>query len=449
MYLKGEEGTMRTRRPAAAALAVVAAVLLAGCGADSRTPAATATLVPCEFPAPPSAVDVNVLAYNSSAVDPFTNSMVRSCSKNGVTLHHEPIDYAGQQQKTIATLAGRYGTYDILDTYGQVVPQHAADGKIHPLDDLVERYGEQFGLDRLNPQMREALSYDGGLYAVPMQAQMFVMAYRKDVFDRLGLRPPTTFAELRDVAARIQREGAIEYPLALPLLASSDLSTAYDSVLGSLGTDYVDRRTGRPNFDTPQAAEAFEQLRSLLPFMDPQVTTFDQPAVQQQMYNGSAAMAIMFSGRMSDLTQEENSRFAKDFAFAPPPSVAGGDILYNTLSVDGWAIPENTDVDKDLLFHLVAASVGPESSKAAVPGAFPAREGMVTPDSSPFAQAQLEAIDRAAPPEPFPWTARISNETRPVVADVLAGRTSIPDGQREMQEVATAIVAEYRPIEGR
>ncbi|WP_224386647.1 ABC transporter substrate-binding protein [Pseudonocardia sp. ICBG1293] len=440
----GQAAAARGARPLVVALGLAVVLLLAGCGAGSRTPAATATLVPCDFPPPPSSVDVNVLAYNSSAIDPFTNSMVRSCSRDGVTLHHEPIDYAGQAQKTIATLAGRFGTYDILETYGFVVPQQAATGKLHPLDDLVARYGAQLDLDRLNPAMREAMSYDGTLYGIPMQAQMFVMAYRRDVFDRLGLTPPRTFAELRQVSERIQRDGGIRYPLALPLLASSDLATAYDAALGSLGTDYVDRDTGRPNFDTPQAAEAFEQLRSLVPYMDPQVTTFAQPAVQQQMYNGSAAIAIMFSGRMKDLTEVENSRFAADFAFAPPPSVAGGDVLYNTLSVDGWAIPENTDLDKDLLFHLVAASVGPESSRAAVPGAFPAREGMVTPDSSPFARAQLDSIGRASPPEPYPWTSRISNETRPVVADVLAGRTSIPDGQRQMQEIATAIVAEYR-----
>ncbi len=443
MYVGGGS-TGRGSRPLVVALGLAVVLLLAGCGAGSRTPAATATLVPCDFPPPPSPVDVNVLAYNSSAIDPFTNSMVRSCSRDGVTLHHEPIDYAGQAQKTIATLAGRFGTYDILETYGFVVPQQASTGKLHPLDDLVARYGAQFDLDRLNPAMREAMSYDGTLYGIPMQAQMFVMAYRRDVFDRLGLTPPRTFAELRQVSERIQRDGGIRYPLALPLLASSDLATAYDAALGSLGTDYVDRHTGRPNFDTPQAAEAFEQLRSLVPYMDPQVTTFAQPAVQQQMYNGSAAIAIMFSGRMKDLTEADNSRFAADFAFAPPPSVAGGDVLYNTLSVDGWAIPENTDVDRDLLFHLVAASVGPESSRAAVPGAFPAREGMVTPDSSPFARAQLESIGRASPPEPYPWTSRISNETRPVVADVLAGRTTIPDGQRQMQEIATAIVAEYR-----
>lgn len=438
------QATGARRRSAVIAVSAVAVVLLAGCGAGSRTPAATATQVPCDFPPPASEVDVNVLAYNSSAVDPFTNTMVRSCSKDGVTLHHEPIDYAGQSQKTTATLAGRYGTYDILETYGFVVPKLASTGKLRPLDDLVARHGEKHALDELNPAMREALSYDGKLYGLPMQAQMFVMAYRRDVFDRLGLRPPRTFAELRDVAARIQRDGGIRYPLALPLLASSDIATAYDAALGSLGTDYVDRETGRPNFDTPQAARAFEELRSLMPFMDPQVTTFAQPAVQQQMYNGSAAMAIMFSGRMYDLTKPQNSRFAADFAFAPPPSVAGGDVLYNTLSVDGWSIPHNTDVDPDLLFRMISAAVGPESSKAAVPGAFPAREGMVTPSSSPFASAQLQSIGRASPPEPYPWSSRISTATTSIVADVVSGRTAIAEGQRQMQDIATRIVAEYR-----
>ena len=35
--------------------------------------------------------------------------------------------------------------------------------------------------------MRSALSYDGQLYALPMQAQMYILAYRQDVFDELGL----------------------------------------------------------------------------------------------------------------------------------------------------------------------------------------------------------------------------------------------------------------------
>ena len=69
------------RRPRATvlralALTVAAAVLATACGAGSRTAAETATEVACDFPAPAQPVSVNVLAYNSSAVDPFTNTMV-------------------------------------------------------------------------------------------------------------------------------------------------------------------------------------------------------------------------------------------------------------------------------------------------------------------------------------------------------------------------------------
>ncbi|MHA6784295.1 ABC transporter substrate-binding protein [Pseudonocardia saturnea] len=427
------------------AVAMSAAVLLSACGAGSRTAESSAAQVACDLPAPPQPVTVNVLAYNSSAIDPFTNTMVASCSTDQITVNHEPIDFAGQVQKTTATLAGDTGTYDIVETYGFVVPTLAADDKLTPLDDFVAQFGDQYSLDALDPAMREALSYDGKLYGLPMQAQMYVMAYRKDVFDALGLQPPTTFAELREVATAIQQAGEIPYPIALPLLASADISTAYDAALGSLGVDYVNAETRTPNFDTPEAATAFEELRSLAPFMDPQVTTFDQPRVQQQMYNGSAAMAIMFSGRMNDLSQPTNSRFAEQFAFAPPPSVGGGDVLYNSLSVDGWSIPANAAADPALLFQMIASAVGEDASRASVPAAFPAREGIVTPESSPYAAAALESIGQAPPAEPYPWTSRIANDTRTVVADVVLGNTPIPDGLAQMQQIATEIVGEYPP----
>jgi sorbitol/mannitol transport system substrate-binding protein len=429
----------------ATAVALAAALAVAACGAGSRVPAQSAAEVACDFPAPPQPVTVNVLAYNSSAIDPFTNTMVKSCSKNGVTLNHEPIDFAGQVQKTTATLAGDTGTYDILETYGFVVPQYASQQKLQPLDDLVAQFDQQYGLSEINADMRQALSYDGKLYGLPMQAQMYVMAYRKDVFEQLGLQPPTTFAELRDVAAKIQQAGEIRYPVALPLLASSDIATAYDAALGSLGVDYVDAATMRPNFDRPEAAQAFDELRSLQAYMDPQVTTFDQPRVQQQMYNGSAAIAIMFSGRMNDLTQASNSRFAQQFAFAPPPSVAGGDTLYNVLSVDGWSIPANAEADPGLLFEMIASSVSVDASRASVPAAYPARDGIVTAESSPYAAAAQQSIGKAPPAEPFPWTSRIANDTRATVADVITGAVPVAEGTARMQEIAMQILAEYQP----
>jgi multiple sugar transport system substrate-binding protein len=437
---------MSTSRRSAAAAAVVASLSLVatGCGAGSKTSSESATTVECDYKAPSGKTEVNVLAYNSSSVDPYTNTMVKSCTKGDVTVNHEPIDFGGQVQKTTATLAGDTGTYDIIETYSFVIPQLASEGKLEPLDDYVTKYSKEYGLDAINKNMQGAMSYEGKLYGLPMQAQMLVMAYRKDVFDDLGLKPPTTFAEMKDAAKKIQDAGDIKYPIALPLLASADIVTAYDAALGSLGTDLVNADTMTPNLDSPASKQALEELISLKPYMDPQVTTFDQPAVQQQMYNGDAAMSIMFSGRMNDLTLDTNSQFAKAMAFAAPPSVDGGKYLYDTLSVDGWSIPTNAQNDKDMLFEMISSSVSEDASKASLPAAYPARDGMVTDSSMPFAAAANESIAGVPPSEPYPWTAGISNAITPLVADVLVGKTPVAEGMKKMQAAGEKVLAEYK-----
>ena len=45
------------------------------------------------------------------------------------------------------------------------------------------KYADKYKLNALSKEMRSAMSYDGKLYGLPMQAQMYVLAYRKDVFD--------------------------------------------------------------------------------------------------------------------------------------------------------------------------------------------------------------------------------------------------------------------------
>src|SRR5215203_725198 len=112
------------------AAAIAASLTLVGCGAGSRTGAETATEVACDFENPAQPTTVNVLAYNSSAVDPFTNTMVKSCTHDNVTVKHDPIDFAGQVQKTTATLAGDKGSYDILETYSFIIGTNAADEKL-------------------------------------------------------------------------------------------------------------------------------------------------------------------------------------------------------------------------------------------------------------------------------------------------------------------------------
>ena len=198
-----------------------------------------------------------------------------------------------------------------------------------------------------------------------------------------------------------------------------------------------------PNYDTPESTKAFEEMKSLLPYMDPQVTTFDQPKVQQQMFNGTAAIAIMFSGRMNDLTLETNSKYFDKFAFAAPPAVESGGSLFSRLSIDGWSIPANTKLDPDLLFQMIAASVSEDASKASVPAAYPARKGAVTPDSSPYAQAAIDSIAKTEAPLTAPYVPDVSNAVISLVAQTVSGKLSIDEGTAQMQAAAEKVMEKY------
>lgn len=433
----------RSRLVTVTSAVCVTGLALAGCGAGSKTAANTATKTTCNFTNPSSPTTVNVLAYNSSAVDPFTNTMVASCTHDNVTVKHDPIDFPGQVQKTQATLGTSNGTYDILETYGFIIPGLASEKKLKPLDEYFEKHKATYKLDGLNKDMVERMSYNGQIYAIPMQAQALTLAYRKDVFDELGLKAPTTFQEMIAAAKKIQDSGKMKSPIALPWLSSGDLGTAYVAMLGAYGKPYVDPKTKKPNFDTPESKQALQTMASLLPYMDPQVTTFDQPKVQQQMYNGTAAMSIMFSGRMNDLTQATNSKFANSFAFAPPPAAKAGGPVYTQVSIDGWSIPYNTKLDPDLLFQIAATSVNEEASKGAVPAAYPARESAIDKSKMAYADAVQQSIEKAPPPQIQPWVAQISNDTLPVLAKVIGGQTPADAGAQQMQAIAEKIMTKY------
>lgn len=431
----------RARMSAVALAAVVSLVGLTACGAGSRAGAESAASVECEYTTPAEATTVNVLAYNSTAIDPFTNTMVKSCTRDKVTLKHDPIDFGGQVTKTTTTLAGETGSYDILETYSFVTAGMAAKGDIEPLDDYVAKYADKYKLDEISKEMRSGLSYDGKLYGLPMQAQMYILAYRKDVFDSLGLQPPTTYAGMIDAAKAIKAKGEIKYPIALPWNATADIATSYQAAMNSGGVDFLDS-SGKPQFSSAASKKALEEMTSLIPYMDPQVTTFDQPKVQQQMFNGTAAMTVMFSGRMNDLTMPTNSKLADQFAFAAAPAVeSDSPYLYSRLSVDGWAIPKNTKLDKDLLFQMMAASVGEDASKASVPAAYPAREGMVSEDSSKYASAANATIKKTMPAPGHPLNAPVTNAIRPALVQILTGKVDIDKGMTQMQDLAEKAIA--------
>lgn len=68
--------------------------------------------------------------------------------------------------------------------------------------------------DKLYPDVRETVSIDGKVYAVPFESTVWGYLYNKDIFDKYGLSAPDTIDEMRQVVATLEKNGVTPFNLA-------------------------------------------------------------------------------------------------------------------------------------------------------------------------------------------------------------------------------------------
>ena len=91
------------------------------------------------------------------------------------------------------------GAYDILTIGTYEVPIWGNNGWLVPLDDLPAEYE----IDDVIPAIRDGLSVDGTLYAVPFYGESSFTMYRKDLMEQAGMEMPDepTWEFIREAAA--------------------------------------------------------------------------------------------------------------------------------------------------------------------------------------------------------------------------------------------------------
>lgn len=195
------------------------------------------------------------------------------------------------------------------------IGQYAASGHILPLDNLPT--GAEL-VARYAPYNAENYGEFGGLtYSVPFRVVTFGLAYNVDMFKEMGLTPPATWAEMRDVANKItdQGKGRI-YGYAFP---GAYTSYRYQYVIhpsaASSGVEFFDHKTGRFDF---QSLEPF--FGHLLGFVEdgtmfPGYLTMDDDTKRAQFSAGNVGMICIGSSDVGVFRDQ----FPCDFEWAVVP----------------------------------------------------------------------------------------------------------------------------------
>ncbi|MEV6875400.1 sugar ABC transporter substrate-binding protein [Amycolatopsis sp. NPDC051128] len=122
----------------------------------------------------------------------------------GINLKFVSLPENQARAKITASTATEGGEFDVVMISNYEAPQWAANGW---LENLEPHMAATPGYDEGDfiPSIKQSLSYENQMYAVPFYGESSFLAYRKDLFQKAGLTMPAkpTWPQIADFAAKL------------------------------------------------------------------------------------------------------------------------------------------------------------------------------------------------------------------------------------------------------
>ena len=263
--------------------------------------------------------DINIVS-NSYPAAVHIAKQAEACQRPGMKVAFKLTPVARTEVELAFGSPGRSPFDAAVVAMGQFSSLYAK-GQLAPLTALVQRFGARYALED-----RMLVQVDGEVMAIAFQLNTQCLYYRADLFDKHRLRVPTTYAEMTQAAAVLQRdEPSIQFPIAQGFSKGFDVATEFTNVLASLGGRFFVPGSARPDFQSERGVAAVQAMRSLLPYMTPNALASNSDDVVNQFQQGKAAMGVLWASRASRMDDPAASKVVGRMQFAAAPAaVAGG-----------------------------------------------------------------------------------------------------------------------------
>jgi polyol transport system substrate-binding protein len=150
-----------------------------------------------------------VVAIVSNAQMKDAISLKGEFEKNnpGVNLKFVSLPENEARAKITASTATQGGEFDVVMISNYEAPQWAANGWLENLEPHMKATPGYDEADFI-PSIRESLSYQNQMYAVPFYGESSFVVYRKDLFQQAGLTMPAhpTWDQIADYAAKLDNK---------------------------------------------------------------------------------------------------------------------------------------------------------------------------------------------------------------------------------------------------
>jgi sorbitol/mannitol transport system substrate-binding protein len=331
-----------------------------------------------------------------------------------ITLDWVVLEENVLRQRMTTDIATGGGQFDVMTIGTYEVPIWAERGWLSPLNELPAAYNE----DDLLGSVRDGLSLDGTLHALPFYAESSMMYYRKDLFKKAGLEmsEQPTWEEVREWAGKLHGSEDDLAGICLRGKPGWGENMAFVSTLvNTYGGRWFDEEWN-PELNSSAWVNAIQFYVDLL-------NDYGPPGASSNGFNenlalfsrGNCAMWVDATSAAGKLYDDNESDVADSLGFAPAP-VAKTPKGSHWLWAWALAIPASSENQEAALEFITWATseeyielVGETEGWANVPPG--TRESTYANEqymnAAPFAGFVLQAIQDADPTdstlEPSPY----------------------------------------------
>ncbi len=318
----------------------------------------------CPIPNPAEEIEIDAMGWEFPIITAYADEL-EDCAEGNYSFNLQFLDSTEARNAMTADAATGSPTFELYQGSNAFISELANQGFLTPLNDLVDKYSEEYDLDAIDPAFWDLASLDGNIYAVPMVSNTMHLFYNEPVLTELGVDVPTNFDEAFAACEAIQA-GGYDVGFMYMLSAGWSWQIEFDSVLGSLGELPVDPETGAPNFNTEKGIEAANLLKDMWEQCGGDAAgTYSTDDIQAAFQTGEVVLGHTWASRAAAMDDPEASTVVGEVQFAPALST-GGDVLAAPAYIDGWGIPAGTPEEMiEPIFLAMLAATDAESQDAA------------------------------------------------------------------------------------
>jgi len=230
------------------------------------------------------------------------------------------------------------------------------NGLIRPLDDLVAKYGQDL-------QPTQMIKIDGKVMAIAFMANSQHMFYRKDILEKAGLKPPTSYEEVLADAKIIRDKKLMDNPLAASDKAGWDLAAEFVNMYLGEGGDFFKPGSAAPAINNDKGLATLKMMKAMTEYMGPDYMTYDADELNKIYLAGKTAMMTQWGSLAGAAIDPKSAApdIGANTAFAAAPTVGGGTTPAVALWWDGFAIAKNiSDEDAEASFRAMMHGIRPD-----------------------------------------------------------------------------------------